>query len=811
MPSLQSENGTFSERKSGAFLNRPLRLIIIFGALILFAFLFVSAEHSRRNMSNRVIDWLPAGIEETDVFLDYYSHFPEGELLMLSWRDCDLDDPRLDLAAERLAKPPKAGETAYFERVLSTRSLFRELAGEPLELRSKQIAERLKGWLIGRNDRDACLVAMISSDRETERREAVEFAFQSIEEITGLSRNDIYIAGPTIDSVAIDEISEKTQKRLLPFFLLFCFILLLCCLRHFFAAAVVFITALMNEELGGALIYWTGSHADSISSLISSLVYVLTISAGVHLINYYRETLNESDVDDAPRLAIRKAARPCTLAVLTTVFGLVSLSVSRMIPIRNFGFFASAALLMGTAWLFLFLPSVLQQYPIRIWRRKALENPAKTFQYRLNLFWGGLGRFVQRFRTIISLTTLSMIVILACGIGNLRTTVSFHGMLPETSKVIRDYNTLESRIGGLIPIEVVLVVPDSMADGGRTNFLDQLYHVEAICSVLSETEEVDGVVSLLNFLPDLPSRTERTIGAASQRSLISSLLRRSQEQLKATRFFDRSIENAGGSQDALNQQGSFTKSGNPGDRSDGEGNAEKGYDGYGTTYWRISLRIPSRISKTYETLLVEIRDRLDSVAQNKSESNIPQARYIVTGGVPVVHRAQQLLLSDLIESFIMAFLLIAVTMIVMLRGLIRGLLAMIPNIFPCVVVFGFMGWMDWPINMGSMMTASVAMGIAVDGTLHFITWFQSGIRQGLDRSEAIVDAYRRCATALTQTTIICGLGILVFGLSDFVPVSQFAVLMAVLLAMSLIGDIIVFPAVLFGPLGKFFETKNIEE
>jgi predicted RND superfamily exporter protein len=107
-----------------------------------------------------------------------------------------------------------------------------------------------------------------------------------------------------------------------------------------------------------------------------------------------------------------------------------------------------------------------------------------------------------------------------------------------------------------------------------------------------------------------------------------------------------------------------------------------------------------------------------------------------------------------------------------------------------------------------MMTASVAIGISVDGTLHFITWFQHGLRKGLNRREAVITAYRHCATALVQTTIICGGGMLVFGLSDFIPVARFAVLLFLLLTASLIGNIIVFPAMLFVRFGRIFEGRR---
>jgi len=772
--------------KPQEFLNRPLRFIIIWSSVFLFAFFIWSAAEARKTASNRVVDWLPAGTEEIQTFYKYYHHFPEGELLMVSWVGCNTDDVRLDTVADQLTAPLAAGSPAYFERVLSTRSILNELTEEVQELRPAEIRSRLSDWLIGHNGKDACLIAFISPTGSNNRTAAIETVFSTVEKMTGLPRSEIYVAGPTIDSVAIDAISEKSQTTLLPFFLLFCFVLLLCCLRNFFAALIVFGVALMNEELAGAVLFWFGAHVDSISLLNSSLVYVLTISGGVHLINYYRETLQETTPGEethAPRQMLKKAVLPCTLAVITTVLGMGSLAVSKMIPIQTFGIYASLTLLIGTLWLFLFVTTILQQYPIRRWYRAKPET--ETSEIPSKQGWKCLGGSIFRYRTVITVLAFLLMFGLAFGVKNLRTSITFHGLLPDSAKVIQDYNVLENKIGGLIPVEVVVHVPD--ANNETITLLDQLYLLEALRNILNETKDVDAVVSVLNFLPNLPSQTGRSMSQSARRAAMTGILNRRQERLREIRFFDRTPKLT--------------------DESIDDSTDESTDDSPGT-YWRLSLRISSQASIDYAVLMTDIRNRLESIRTAEVVSKMSGIQFDATGGVPLVHHAQEQLLRDLIDSFTAAFGLITLMMIVMLRGIVRGLLAMVPNIFPCIIVFGTLGLLNIPIDMGSMMTASVAMGISVDGTLHFLTWFHIGLKRGLERRQSVLFAYQHCATALLQTTIICGFGMLVFGLSDFVPVSRFAVLLCLLLIASLIGDIIVLPAILFGPLGRFFESKK---
>ena len=179
-----------------------------------------------------------------------------------------------------------------------------------------------------------------------------------------------------------------------------------------------------------------------------------------------------------------------------------------------------------------------------------------------------------------------------------------------------------------------------------------------------------------------------------------------------------------------------------------------------------------------------------------------------TGMVPLFHIAQRELLNGLFKSFVIAFLLIAVMMVIWFRNFASGLVSMLPNVFPAAVIFGWMGWTDRIVDIGSMMTASVAMGIAVDDTVHFLTWFRRGIASQMSRTEAVLYSYRRCALAMTQTTLIAGLGLVVFSLSSFQPVSQFGLLMFLLLLAALVGDLLFLPSLLASPAGKLFQAKK---
>ena len=197
---------------------------------------------------------------------------------------------------------------------------------------------------------------------------------------------------------------------------------------------------------------------------------------------------------------------------------------------------------------------------------------------------------------------------------------------------------------------------------------------------------------------------------------------------------------------------------------------------------------------------------------------------IYTGVIPVVYKAQRTLLTSLANSIMLAFVLIACVMILLLNpgkvplgwftpgnfgnGFVAGMVAMLPNVFPVLLVFGVMCHLGIEIDIGTMMTASVAMGVAVDDTIHFLSWFRAHLDRGMDRVEAVIETYRRVGPAMTQTTIVGGLGLFVFALSTFTPTQRFGTLMLVMLATALVGDLIFLPALLAGPLGKWFKPRT---
>jgi uncharacterized protein len=113
-----------------------------------------------------------------------------------------------------------------------------------------------------------------------------------------------------------------------------------------------------------------------------------------------------------------------------------------------------------------------------------------------------------------------------------------------------------------------------------------------------------------------------------------------------------------------------------------------------------------------------------------------------------------------------------------------------------------MGWLGVVVDIGSVMTPCVALGVTIDDVIHFLLWFRRGIERGLSAPEAVTLAYAGCGRAMVQSWSVIGLGLSAFALSSFIPTFRFGALMIGLLTVGLIGNLFFLPALLAGPLGR---------
>ena len=743
------------------FYERTARRTILV-ALLSLPFLGYGIHGALQNNNNDVRQWLPDGFRETSEYDEFLRQFGSEEMAVVSWPGCTIDDPRLNRFAEELrpmVNVPTAGapsvSPAFFKRVLTTNDAVQQLTSEPMNVPRDEALKRLGELLIGPDGRTAATIVMVNETGAADRATSLELV-RAAAERAGVSRSELRMAGPTVDSVSLQSESQRSRYLLAAVSVILTIGLAWRSLRNVRLAMMVLCTALLCAGINVASVYALGGTMNLLMGMMPTLTYLLGLSGSIHLVNYYREAVREGGVVGAPLRAVQAAWLPCFLSAATTAVGLGSLATSEVIPVRMFGYYSALGVLTTLPVLYLFLPSLLELWPI-IERTSPVPSPGDAPQNKERasrmVDW-----IIARRAWIVAACSLA-IVCGALGVARLNTSVKLLNLFSPQSQIIQDYTWMERHLGPMVPVEIVLRFDKS----DESTILERLELVDRIGRRLVAVDKVGGTMSAATFAPALPTRGGAT--QTTKRTLLTRRLEQHRDYLTSTHYL------------------------RPSDLGE---------------LWRIRARVEALNSLDYGHFIASLQAEVEPELHEANRLTGGTVSAVYTGIVPLIYKAQRTLLDDLSMSFLSAFLIIGVMMMALMRSVRAGLVSMIPNIFPAIVLFGAMGLSGMLCDIGSMMTAGAAMGIAVDGTIHFLIWFRRSFRPGISRDTAIRGAHAHSATAMIQSTVICGVGLLVFSLSAFVPTSRFAWLMVAMLGVGLIGDLILLPALLAGPLGRFF-------
>lgn len=194
-----------------------------------------------------------------------------------------------------------------------------------------------------------------------------------------------------------------------------------------------------------------------------------------------------------------------------------------------------------------------------------------------------------------------------------------------------------------------------------------------------------------------------------------------------------------------------------------------------------------RLSLLTETLDADALDRLQSKLQSSASQLMPNVQVVFTGSYQLLLRAQRSLLSTLRNSLITTLILMELVLLIFVRRFSVALVALIPNLAPVALTFIVMAVLGIPVDLGTSMTAAVALGIAVDDTLHVVVSWPKGPPDQLAA---------RTGRAIVLSSIVIGLGFLALTTSGFGPTRNFGLLAGLAMLTALWGDLVILPALL---------------
>jgi hypothetical protein len=826
---------------SGDFYKRysvPILAVLVF----LLPLVLVGAIKAKGNNRNDVKGWLPPEYPETQTYKFFRQHFQGEEFVLVSWDGCTMADPRLELLANKLLPPPEEAarieRPLYFKTAQTGPRAIDQMTSDPLNLDRDEAVRRLAGALVGPaapgvepgseeddlDTRQTCLVLTLSDVARANLHGAIDQIRSVATGECGIREQDLHMGGPPVDNVSIDKAGQTSVTILFGLSLVVGSFVSWWSLKNKALVAIVLASGVYSMFASLALVWYSGYPVDAILLTMPSLVYVATTSGAIHLANYYRDQLAETGIQEgAAGRAVHHALLPLSLATGTTAVGLATLAVSELVPIKMFGIFSAAGVVVSFLVIITLMPTILELFPpkLKLGGAAAAESEGAWRPIEQSPWWK-VGHWITDHHALASAACLLVMAGVGYGITRVESSVQLMRLFSPKARIRTDYQWLEKHLGPLVPMEILVRIDK---DACGLDFRERMELVERIQEKIAGLEEVGSSLSTVTFSRglDVPSGGgvfARIIGLNQDRredTLARALARHREEFLEGDYLRDAEVTEPVGPVPDPPSQGFVADVGMQlglVSRPEPLPVATRTRD---EELWRISARVSAVQEVDYALFKADLQQEIAPILASLEADGVKGVAIDYTGLVPLVYKAQHSLLDGLQIGFVWDFLIIVAVMILLCRAASAGLVLLLPAAFPAVLVFGGMGWGNsilksfgsgsLLIDIGTVMAPSVALGVTVDDVVHFMLWFRRGISDGLDRKQAAMLAYKGCARAMYQSWGVIGIGLSVFSLSPFGPTQRFGYMMLSMLTIALVGNLVFLPALLSGPLGGLFAAS----
>ena len=498
------------------------------------------------------------------------------------------------------------------------------------------------------------------------------------------------------------------------------------------------------------------------TQILPSFLLAVGVGAAVHVLAiFYRQLEAEAKTQAAQpkRRAIVQALGHSGLAILmtslTTAAGLASFAGVEIAPIADLGRVAAVGVLVSLVFTILLLPALLALLPVRPQRRH--DAPPRMDRVLLAIAAVATGR-----RRVVLAVSAVLLLFGIAGAAQVRFSHKPFEWLPASNPARAATDFIDDRLRGASVVEV-------MVNTGREN---GLYEPEIL-------KALDGLEDSIGHIATDALFVGKTLSVADILKEINRALNENRQEFYAIPD-DRDLI----AQEFL----LFSNSGSD-DLEDFVDTAFR--------QARFTVKMPWVDAVHYAGFMDDVRMRFASALGN-------DVTITVTGIVALLSRTMDAALRSMATSYLWAAGIITVMMCVLIGSVRIGLVSMIPNFTPIVLTLGVMGWFGLPLDLFTMLIGSIAIGLAVDDTIHFLHNYRRYHHDTGDDAEAVRLTLLSSGRAMLATTVVLSIGFLVFIFSSLSNLVNFGLLTAFTLIMALLADFFLVPALIAG----MFEGKG---
>jgi len=566
------------------------------------------------------------------------------------------------------------------------------------------------------------------------------------EKETGLH---VYVSGmPYIRTLnaqnIIDEIGMFVGAALLITSLLFFFFF-----RSYRATLISIFTVIIGVMWAFGILGLLHYEITVLTALIPPLIIVIGIPNCIFLINKYQQEIKlHGNQAKSLQRVITKVGNATLMTNFTTASGFATFILTDSKLLKEFGIVASINIIA------IFLLSLLI-IPIAY---SFMSTPKNKHLKHLNKKW--VNKFVDwtehtvRYHRVgIYITAVVILCASIIGIFNIRISGSIIEDMPQKTEFFSDIKYFESEFEGILPLEIYI---DTKRKKGVMN-LATLKRMDKLQDYINEIPELSkslSVVELVKFSkqayynnnPDyyqLPNSQERAF-----------LLSYAKSSSDNTNFLDNYVDSTG-------------------------------------QYARITTFMKDTKTERFDRIEEDLRVKIDKL--------FPKERYnvLLTGKTIVFQKGTKFLVNNLFLSLSLAILLIALFMAWMFRSFKMILVSIIPNLLPLIITAGLMGFIGVPIKPSTILVFSIAFGISVDDTIHFLAKYrQELIANHWKIRKSVYAALRETGVSMLYTSIVLFFGFSVFAISSFGGTVALGILVSITLLFAMLANLILLPSLL---------------
>ncbi len=533
-------------------------------------------------------------------------------------------------------------------------------------------------------------------------------------------------------------INTQTQSELLAFVPLTGAILALL-LWLFFRSATAVAIPLLTGGVGAWVMLGAMGALGTSLTLLSMILPSVVLALGCAYVMHLLAAAATASGPEALRRELVRVALPVALSGLTTAIGFASIAVVRVDAVREAGGYGALGVLTVLCVSLTAAPALLQRFPLRAGRAFGAGWILGPLRRRL------LGLASDHAGALV-LVWFLLAGLLAVGVARLPVQTDATQWFRDGAPVRMEYEAIREQLSGISPVNVVI---ESRGEG-RVTAPEVVAAVDALASHLEGLPEVGKAVAFTDPLrqlhggfvddPDLPLPDDPVL-VEQYLLLLSSV-----QQLADLVTDDRRAAN-------------------------------------------LLLRVDDNRSGSLRRVAAE--------AERWWAANRPPGfRAQGTGTMFEFARAEDEMVYGQLRGLSLAVGAIALTLFAVLRSTRLALLALVPNALPVVAVFGFMGLVGIPLDAGTVMLGSLALGMAVDDTMHIVNGVHQAELRGLPDRQGLHETLGHTLPALLYTTLVVSVSFGVLGFSDFTFTRNLGLLTSGIMGVCLLADVVLLPALL---------------